>query len=215
MFECKRVGVEEGQSRGPQTIEKAKQGAYVARTVSGLQRIPRRDGTVAALVEEADGALTTHADYYGFLQTAIDGADLDALVNVVLTVGVVSNHGNWFTAETLNKEMRVLAQSYDWVLFLTDSGLAEFIEDVLQGSAEEFAATRAAFTASFGRSGGVTTFTKVTMDVDADRELTDYFAFHRPWDRWFNVITPGQPVGKLQDDLVRLQNMHDTGWRRA
>ena len=33
MFECKRVGVEEGTSKGPQTIEKAKQGAYVARTV--------------------------------------------------------------------------------------------------------------------------------------------------------------------------------------
>ncbi len=30
MFECKRVGVEEGMSKGPQTIEKAKQGAYVA-----------------------------------------------------------------------------------------------------------------------------------------------------------------------------------------
>ena len=30
MFECKRVGVEEGMRKGPQTIEKAKQGAYVA-----------------------------------------------------------------------------------------------------------------------------------------------------------------------------------------
>jgi hypothetical protein len=34
IFECKRVGVEEGMKKGPQTIEKAKQGAYVARTVS-------------------------------------------------------------------------------------------------------------------------------------------------------------------------------------
>lgn len=33
MLECKRVGVEEGMSKGPQTIEKAKQGAYVARVV--------------------------------------------------------------------------------------------------------------------------------------------------------------------------------------
>ncbi len=31
MFECKRVGIEEGTKKGPQTIEKAKQGAYVAR----------------------------------------------------------------------------------------------------------------------------------------------------------------------------------------
>ena len=39
IFECKRVGVEEGMRKGPQTIEKAKQGAYVARTVSALQKI--------------------------------------------------------------------------------------------------------------------------------------------------------------------------------
>jgi hypothetical protein len=39
MFECKRIGVEEGMRKGPQTIEKAKQGSYVARTVSSLQFI--------------------------------------------------------------------------------------------------------------------------------------------------------------------------------
>ena len=38
MFECKRVGVEEGMTKGPQTIEKAKQGAYVAKTSSLLQK---------------------------------------------------------------------------------------------------------------------------------------------------------------------------------
>ena len=44
IFECKRVGVEEGMKKGPQTIEKAKQGAYVARSVSSLQKIRLRDG---------------------------------------------------------------------------------------------------------------------------------------------------------------------------
>ncbi len=39
MFECKRVGAEEGCKKGPQTIEKAKQGAYVAKSVSALQKI--------------------------------------------------------------------------------------------------------------------------------------------------------------------------------
>src|SRR3546814_7027525 len=34
IVECKRVGVEEGMKKGPQSIEKAKQGAYVARSVS-------------------------------------------------------------------------------------------------------------------------------------------------------------------------------------
>lgn len=213
MFECKRVGIEEGMTKGPQTIEKAKQGAYVARSVSGLQRIPRRDGSVAAIVEEVDGTLTTHPNYYGFLQEAIDSGDLDSLANVVLTVGVVSNHGNWFTAETQKKEMRVLAQSYDWLLFLTDLALAEFIEEVLQGSRAQFAATRAAFVASFGRAGGSTQFTKVTMGAAADRELTDYFASHRPWERWFNVISPGEHIDKLRDDLLKMQEMHDSAWR--
>lgn len=214
MFECKRVGVEEGQTKGPQTIEKAKQGAYVARTVSGLQRIPRRDGSVAALVEEADGTLSIHADYYDFLQTAIDKADLVALANVVLTVGVVSNHGNWFTAQSQNKEMRVLAQSYDWLLFLTDAALAEFILDVLRGDRSDFPKTRAAFQASFGRTGGSTRFTKVTIDAAADEELTKYFAAEQPWERWFNVITPEEPIRKLRDDLLQLREMHDAGWRR-
>lgn len=190
MFECKRVGIEEGMKKGPQTIEKAKQGAYVARTVSGLQRVPKRDGSVAAVVEEIDGTISSHPNYYEFLRSAIDRGDRDALSNVVLSIGVVSNHGNWFTAETLNKEMRVLAQSYDWLLFLTDLGLAEFIEDVLQGSSEDLTATRAAFEASFGRTSGATSFTKVTIDAEADRELTEFFARKKPWDRWFNVIAP-------------------------
>jgi hypothetical protein len=215
MFEGKRVGVEEGQKKGPQTIEKAKQGAYVARSVSGLQRIARRDGSVAALVEELDGRLTTHPDYYAFLQGAIDDGDLGALANVVLTVGVVSNHGNWFTADTQNKEMRVLAQSYDWLLFLTDAALAEFIQDVLQGDQDHFQATRDAFVASFGRKGGATRFTKVTIDAEADAELTDYFNAEQPWERWFNVISPNEPIGKLRDDLVRLKSIHDQGWERA
>ena len=137
---------------------------------------------------------------------------MTALANVVLTVGVVSNHGNWFTAQTQNKEMRVLAQSYDWLLFLTDEALAEFIEDVLQGSDGDFTATRAAFAASFGRTGGTTRFTKVTIDAAADRELTRYFAKEQPWERWFNVITPGSGIAKLRDDLLRLQEIHDADW---
>ena len=39
IFECKRVGIEKGMHKGPQTIEKAKQGAYVARAVSSLQKV--------------------------------------------------------------------------------------------------------------------------------------------------------------------------------
>ena len=37
--------------KGPQTIEKAKQVAYVARTVSSLQRVRLRDGRFSGVIE--------------------------------------------------------------------------------------------------------------------------------------------------------------------
>ena len=54
-FECKRVGVEEGMKKRPQTIEKAKQGAYVAGTGSSLQRVRLRDGRFSGVIEMDDG----------------------------------------------------------------------------------------------------------------------------------------------------------------
>lgn len=55
VFECKRVGIEEGMKKGPQTIEKAKQGAYVARTVSSLQKIRFADGIMGGFIEMRNG----------------------------------------------------------------------------------------------------------------------------------------------------------------
>ncbi|MDR1894655.1 MAG: hypothetical protein LBQ61_08255 [Spirochaetales bacterium] len=71
MFECKRVGVEEGMKKGPQTIEKAKQGSYVARTVSALQRIRCSDGSLGGILQNTDGAFLIK-DYYELLQEIID-----------------------------------------------------------------------------------------------------------------------------------------------
>ncbi len=125
IFECKRVGVEEGMRKGPQSIEKAKQGAYVARSVSSLQKFRLADGHLQGVIDQGDGRLRTGA-YFPLLQEVIDGTAPELLRNFILTVGVVSNHGNWFTAEDHNKELRVLAHSYDWLLFLTDNGLCQF-----------------------------------------------------------------------------------------
>ena len=63
VVECKRVGVEEGTRKGPQTIEKAKQGAYVARTVSSLQRIRLADGGIGGLIQRRDASFR-HGAYY-------------------------------------------------------------------------------------------------------------------------------------------------------
>ncbi len=54
MFECKRVGVEEGNKKGPQTIEKAKQGAYVARTTSSLQKIRTDTGEKYGIIYKSN-----------------------------------------------------------------------------------------------------------------------------------------------------------------
>ena len=53
IFECKRVGVEEGMKKGPQTIEKAKQSAYVARSISSLQKTRLNDGQIGGVIHRA------------------------------------------------------------------------------------------------------------------------------------------------------------------
>jgi len=77
IFECKRVGVEEGMRKGPQTIEKAKQGAYVARTVSALQKIRLTDGSMGGLIQKRDGSFC-HGDYYKLMAEIIASGDLNS-----------------------------------------------------------------------------------------------------------------------------------------
>jgi hypothetical protein len=60
--------------KGPQTIEKAKQGAYVARTVSALQKVRRSGGAMGGFIEKSDG---THrfGDYYKLMAEIIASSD--------------------------------------------------------------------------------------------------------------------------------------------
>jgi hypothetical protein len=187
IFECKRVGIEEGMRKGPQTIEKAKQGAYVARSVSSLQKFRLRDGKLQGVLDQGGGKLRT-GGYATMLREVIDGASPQSLRDFILTVGVVSNHGNWFTATDHNKELRVLAHSYDWLLFLTDAGLCQFIEKLLVRPVAELMPARAAFLASYHADSSGNSFTKVKVHVDADRALKRYFKLHElEVESWFNV----------------------------
>lgn len=205
IFECKRVGVEEGMRKGPQTIEKAKQGAYVARSVSSLQKFRLADGKLQGVVDQGNGKLRTGA-YSAMLREVIDGVAPELLRNFILTVGIVSNHGNWFTAEDHNKELRVLAHSYDWLLFLTDAGLCQFIEKLLVTPVGELKPARDAFLASYGADSSGNSFTKVKIHVDADHALKRYFKLHElEVESWFNVIGPrGGTLRQLRSDLVKL-----------
>lgn len=205
ILECKRVGVEEGMKKGPQTIEKAKQGAYVAQSVSALQKIRLRNGKYQGTIERTDGSFRTD-DYDVLLRDIIDTSSVSELAGFILTVGVVSNHGNWFTSDNHNKELRVLAQSYDWLLFLTDIGLSQFIAKLLLNPTPELAPAREAFLASYSGSSGANRFTKVRMAISADEALQGYFAAHEDEvESWFNVISPrGGSLETLRSDLGKL-----------
>lgn len=205
IFECKRVGVEEGVRKGPQTIEKAKQGAYVARTVSSLQKVRLRNGRFQGLIEKQDGSFYAEP-YPKLLKRIITTSDSSLLRGFILTVGVVSNHGNWFTSDDPNKELLVLAQSYDWLLFLTDQGLSQFIDRLLLNPSRELEPARDAFLSSYSGARGGNRFTKVKIDLDADHALRSYFAAHdSEVESWYNVIAPkGRGLAELRSDLRRL-----------
>ncbi len=205
IVECKRVGVEEGVKRGPQTIEKAKQGSYVARSVSSLQKLRLRSGQFQGFMERSDGQFR-FGPYHKMQKEIIDAISRKAFPGFVLTVGIVSNHGNWFTSENQNKELSVLAQSYDWLLFLTDKGLTRFVEDLLLWPPDDLKSTREAFLQSYSGQKGSNRFTKVRIDASADRVLRTYFEQHKSRiEAWFNVISPEDgTLHALRSDLRSL-----------
>ncbi len=207
IFECKRVGVEEGLKKGPQTIEKAKQGAYVARTISSLQRLRFIDGSMGGVIQKNDGTLRC-GEYYSLMAEIIASEDAELLSRFILTVGVVSNHRNWFTSENHNKELKVLAQSYDWLLFLTDAGIAQFVDELLLNPKKEFIAAKKAFVASYAEKKGYNQFTKVQIALAADTALQSYFADRaKKIEDWFNIIAPSQKgLALLQDELRTLKS---------
>ena len=205
LFECKRVGVEEGVKKGPQTIEKAKQGAYVARTVSSLQKIRMSDGSVFGILHLDTGDLRCEP-YLQFLQEVIASDDPALLRDFTLTVGVVSNHGNWFTSDDHNKELKVLAQSYDWLLFLSDSGLSDFVERLLINPRAPYTTIKKAFAESYTGRKGANRFTKVRIDLGADLALQEFFSKNlSSVEQWFNVISPaGRSIAELKRELSLL-----------
>ena len=205
--ESKRVGVEEGVKKGPQTIEKAKQGAYVARTVSSLQKIRMSDGSVYGILHLNNGELR-HAPYEQFLRNVVASDDPALLRGFTLTIGVVSNHGNWFTSKDHNKELKVLAQSYDWLLFLSDAGLSTFVESLLVKPQKKYKPIRDAFVQSYSGKKGKNRFTKVQIALDADLALQEYFSSNLATiETWFNVISPaGQSVAEAKRELTLLSS---------
>lgn len=201
MFECKRVGVEEGQKKGPQTIEKAKQGAYVALKSSSLQRVRDKCGNVYGVYIK-EGKM--HIDKYEkALNECMQSGDMD---DFILSFGVISNHGNWFTSKDMNKELKVLAQSYDRLLFLTDDGLYSFIEKTILKPDADYLPIRAAFINSYNGGKKVNTFTKSKIAINAHNALTKFFHENIALiENWFNVISPdGMTMSEIKEQLQYL-----------
>lgn len=207
MFECKRVGIEEGTTKGPQTIEKAKQGAYVARTASSLQKIRTDSGEKFGIIYRSDNQPYIKP-YTLLMEEVIYSSDSELLKKFILTVGVVSNHGNWFTAENQNKELKVLSQSYDWLIFLTDVGLAQFIDDLIFNPSENYVCVQEAFKNSYTAEKKRNVFTKVKMDLNADAALLKYFSENQEKiEAWFNIITPeNKSIIDLKNEITELRS---------
>jgi hypothetical protein len=211
IFECKRVGVEEGILKGPQTIEKAKQGAYVARAASSLQKIRTDNGEKYGIIYRSDNQPYIKP-YIELMEEIIYSSDSELLKKFILTVGVVSNHGNWFTAKNQNKELKVLAQSYDWLIFLTDKGLAQFIDELIFNPSSEYLCVQAAFKNSYTADKKRNGFTKVKMNLEADTALLKYFALNKcKIEEWFNVIAPEtKTIAELESEIAELRSKN---WR--
>ena len=207
IFECKRVGVEDGMIKGPQTIEKAKQGAYVARAASSLQKIRTDKGELYGIIYKIDGTFIVKP-FVELMEDVIYSNDKELLRRFILTVGVVSNHGNWFTSNNPNKELKVLAQSYDWLLFLHDKGLSEFIETLLLNPKIQHLLIRETFLASYIEGKKKNQFTKVQMNLKADKILLEYFNKNlENVESWFNIISPNnKKLSSLKNELNELKN---------
>lgn len=207
IFECKRVGVEEGTKKGPQTIEKAKQGAYVARTASSLQKIRTNEGEKYGIIYRPDNTPYIKP-YVELMEEIIYSKNTKFLEKFILTVGVVSNHGNWFTAKNHNKELKVLSQSYDWLIFLKDIGLTQFIDELLLNPSQQNIKVQEAFKKSYAPDKKRNSFTKVKMDFDANVALLKYFSDKsNDIENWFNIITPeGKTLVELKTELMELRS---------
>ncbi|KFO67402.1 hypothetical protein ER57_10985 [Smithella sp. SCADC] len=162
---------------------------------------------MGGLIQKRDGSFR-HGDYYNLMAEIIASDDSELLSRFILTVGVVSNHGNWFTSENHNKELKVLAQSYDWLLFLTDTGIAQFIDELLFHPTKELSAAKESFLASYTGKKGVNQFTKVRISLKADAVLQSYFTSHmRTIEGWFNIIAPaGKKLTVLKEELETLKS---------
>ena len=176
------------------------------------EKIRLRDGSMYGVLHLDSGELRCDP-YEKFLHSIVVSDDASLLRDFTLTVGVVSNHGNWFTSDDHNKELKVLAQAYDWLLFLSDAGLSSFVESLLVKPVKRYQPIREAFVQSYTGKKGGNRFTKVKISLEADLALQDYFSKNLSnVESWFNVISPaGRSIAELKRELSLLASKN---WKK-
>lgn len=170
-------------------------------------------GELHGLIFRSNTAIHTKP-YDELLAEIITSDDPTLLKDFILTVGVVSNHGNWFTSDNHNKELKVLAQSYDWLIFLTDEGLTEFIMELLLDPEPLLQPARRAFIESYTETSRKNKFTKVQMDYESDQVLQAYFGNNKQQiARWFNVIGPKS--GTIEQLRSQIELLSHKDWQEV
>lgn len=179
----------------------------MARTASSLQKIRTDSGEKYGIIYRSNNEPYIKP-YVELMEEIIYSKNNEFLEKFILTIGMVSNHGNWFTADNHTKELKVLAESYDWLMFLTDRGLADFIDDLLLNPRTEFVKVQEAFKKSYTADKKRNVFTKVKMDFEADTALLKYFSENlQEIERWFNIISPiGKTITELKNELKELRS---------
>lgn len=198
-IECKRVGLEEGTTTGPQTIEKAKQAAYVALKSSKLQKIVHEGQFLGVL---ADNDSLEYDTYEQLWNRLLEEENPEKLKGVTRSVLFVSDHGNWFPGGEEGKDIKILKGGFDWVIWVKDDGLIQLIQDLLIDDES----VKNAFTKSYDPDrSGQSLLTKGRIEKEARDSIFSYVDNHRDTiiEEWFEVL---ESENKTFNDLIEETN---------
>ena len=89
----------------------------------------------------------------------------------------------------------------------------EFVNEIIATNDAAMRPAREAFASSYAAGKKKKRFTKVQMDIAADRVLQDYFKSNiTKIERWFNVISPkNRSMEKLKEQIEVLSNKN---WKK-
>ena len=194
-IECKRVGLEQGTSTGPQTIEKAKQSSYVALRCSKLQKLFTPDGVIGYLSLDKGYEI----DEYDKLWIRIlKSKNRNLLKNIIRSIIFISNHINWYVDGKEKKDLHIINQSHDWSIWLKDDAISEFVNEFLLPPG----VIRNTFYNNYvERKKGGTFFTKKRLDKEVYQIFLEFFTEERDniAANWLEILNP---VGKTFKDLI-------------